>query len=213
MWLGRWYGTSLSYLFLFIVWLSHWTSCLLCISQRCIYHWTNGLLCGSATDLTVFFYVFRSDVSTIKQTVYCVAQPLNKLFIMYLAVMYQPLNKCFIMYLAAMYLHLNKLFLVWLSHWKNCLLCILQRCIYHWTNCLFCGSATKQTVYYVSRSDVSTIEQTVYFVAQPLKKLLLCISQRCIYHWTDCLSCILDQCINWYLLDWLSSLNLLITQT
>ena len=229
---------------LFIVWLSHWTSCLLCISQRCIYHWTNCLSCGPATDETVY-YVFRSDVSTIAQTVYCVAQPLNKLFIMYLAVMYQPLNKRFIMYLAAMYLPLNKLFIVWLSHWLNCWLCISQRCIYHWINCLllgsateqqfimylaamylplnkllivwfrhlancllcisqrwpsscvyhwttclFCVSATERTVYYVSRSDVSTIDKkTVYLWLSHRTYCLLCILQRCINHWTNCLLC------------------------
>ena len=238
---------SLSLNKLLIVWFSHWTNCLLCISQRwslsCIYHWT---------------------------TVYFVSQPQNVLLIMHLEAMYLPLNKLFILwlsrstycllcisqqcihhwtnnflcglataqnflcglataqtvyyvYLAAMYLPLNKLFLVCLSHWtnwnNNCLLCISQRCIYYWTNCLLCGSATEQTVYYVSRNDVSIIEQTVNCVVQPLNKLfimylaamtiimylplnklfivwlshwrncLLCISQRCIFHWTNCLLC------------------------
>ena len=163
---------------LFIVWLSHWLNCWLCISQRCIYHWINCLLLGSATE------------------------------------------QQFIMYLAAMYLPLNKLLIVWFRHLANCLLCISQRwpssCVYHWTTCLLCVSATERTVYYVSRSDVSTIdkklficgsatertvyyvycsdastiEQTVYCVAQPLKKnCLLCISQRCIFHWTNCFLC------------------------
>ena len=77
-----------------------------------------------------------------------------------------------------MYLSLNKLLIVWLSHWRNCLLCISQRCIFHWTNCLLCGLATEQTVYYVSRSDVSTTEHTVYYILE-----------RCIYHWTNCLFC------------------------
>ena len=113
--------------------------------------------------LNKLFIIFWSDVYTIEQIVYFVAQLLNKLLIMYLT---------------AMYLTLNTLFILWLRHWTNCTLCISQRCFNHWTNSLLCIS--QQCIYhwtncfiYILRCSVSTIEQIVYFVAQPLNKLFI----------------------------------------
>ena len=139
-----------------------------------IWHFTviSILVYCVATEQAVY-NVSRSDVSTIEQIVYCVAQPLMKLSIMYFAAMYLPLHKLFIVWLS----HLTNCLLCisqWcIYHWTNVLLCISQRCIYHWTNYFLCGSGTEKTVYYVSCSDVSTIEQIVYFVAQPLNKLFI----------------------------------------